>query len=64
MEYGSTPYSYRDGTGKKWPPHIMCTNSCAHKSGKPIVYSLNEPYLSLSSTFTTNKTVTVGREYR
>ena len=23
MEYGSTPY--RDGTGKKWPPHCMCT---------------------------------------
>ena len=44
MEYGSTPYVARDGTGKKWLPHMPCTKVYVQNSALDIVTSLYEPY--------------------
>ena len=59
MEYGSTPY--RDGTGKKWLLHCMCN---VKNSALDVVIGFDEPYLSFSRIFISNKTVSSVREHR
>ena len=39
----------RDGPGKKWLPHVLCTNSYVQNSALDVVTSLYEPYQSFSS---------------
>ena len=53
----------RDGTGKKWLPHMPCTKSHLQNSALDVVISLYEPYQSFSSVFIGENTVSVARDH-
>ena len=55
---------FRDGMGKKWPPHVLCTKHYIQNSALDVVISLYEPYQSFSSVFISNKTISIARDHR
>ena len=62
MEYGSTPYIGM--APKKMAAHCMCTKWYVQNSALDIVISFYGPYLSFSSVFISNKTLSVAGEHR
>ena len=54
----------RDGTGKKWWPHISHTKSYAQNSALIIIIGFYEPYHDISSVSISNKAVSGAGKLR